>query len=193
MHDIEPHFQWRDEYIASEDPRSPFYGREYDEFRFTQKVYNYFIHPQWDEFGSNTLYLKVLFVDYDEGFTIIELIGEWNDILYNDIMFLKRELIDPLLEEGVSKFILIAENVLNFHGDDDSYYEEWYDDVRDEGGWIAFLNLLGHVEEEMRATGVDHYASFGKHYNNVNWRPHKPQQVFEAVDSLVQTGTKRLF
>jgi hypothetical protein len=65
MHDIEPHFKWQNEYISSEDKLSPFHGRIYDEFRFTQKIYNYFIHPQWDEFGSQTLYMKILFVDYE--------------------------------------------------------------------------------------------------------------------------------
>ena len=75
MHDIEPHFHWRDHYIASEDRYSPFFRRQYDEFQYTLKVYNYFIHPQWDQFGSTTLYGKVLFVDYDEGFAILELIG----------------------------------------------------------------------------------------------------------------------
>lgn len=48
MHDIEPWWGWRDEYVAEKDSRSPFYGRTYDEFTFTNKVYNYFIHPQWD-------------------------------------------------------------------------------------------------------------------------------------------------
>ncbi|MEJ7675142.1 MAG: hypothetical protein WKF59_21170 [Chitinophagaceae bacterium] len=41
-----------------------FYGREYSEFDFSQTVYNYYIHPQWDEFGSSTLYIKVLMADY---------------------------------------------------------------------------------------------------------------------------------
>ena len=54
-----------------------FYGRQYDEFKFTNKIYNYFIHPQWDDFGSATLYAKILYVEYDEGYAVIELMGEW--------------------------------------------------------------------------------------------------------------------
>jgi len=69
MHDIEPHYNWRDHYIASEDHRSPFFQRVYNEFQFSQKVYNYYIHPQWDNFGSQTLYLKILFVDYEMGYS----------------------------------------------------------------------------------------------------------------------------
>ncbi len=36
------------------------------------------------------MYLKVLMADYDEHYAIIELIGEWNDAIENDIMELKR-------------------------------------------------------------------------------------------------------
>ena len=61
MHDIEPWWGWRDEYTAENDPKSPFYGREYNEFLFTNKIYNYYIHPQWDFFGSETLYLKLIY------------------------------------------------------------------------------------------------------------------------------------
>lgn len=193
MHDIEPHYHWRDEYTAEEDSRSPFFGRQYDEFQFSQKVYNYYIHPQWDAFGSSTLYLKILFVDYIEQYAIIELIGEWNDCLHNDIMFLKREIIDTLMQEEVFKFILICENVLNFHGSDDSYYEEWYEDVRDEDGWICLLNILPHVEDEMLDTQLQSYIHFGGPLNDVNWRPQKPKVMFEAIEGLLQQATKRLY
>lgn len=192
MHDIEPHFKWQDEYISSEDKRSPFHGRIYDEFRFTQKIYNYFIHPQWDEFGSQTLYMKILFVDYEEGFAIFEFIGEWNDCLHNDISFLKREIIDQMIPQGISKYILLCENVLNFHGSDDCYYEEWYDDVKEEDGWIIFLNTLKHVEEEMQDTRLQQYVNFGAQFNEVNWRPHKPKHLFEALEALLHGDIKRL-
>ena len=81
MHDIEPYYSWRHLYIASEDKKSPFFGRQYSEFEFTHAVYNYLIHPQWDEMGSATLYLKVLYANYETGFAVIELIGEWNDAI----------------------------------------------------------------------------------------------------------------
>ena len=192
MHDIEPHFKWRDRYIASEDDQSPFYGSTYDEFGFTHKVYNYFIHPQWDEFGSATLYMKLLFTDYEEGFAIIELIGEWNDTLHNDIKFLKREIIDVLLANHIYKFVLICENVLNFHGSDDCYYEEWYEDVCEENCWICLLNTLDHVEQEMKDTRLQYFINFGKQYNTLNWRIQKPEYVFKAVETIVHGDVKRL-
>ena len=98
MHDIEPHYSWRHLYIASEDSRSPFYGREYSEIEFSNTIYDHFIHPQWDQIGSSTLYIKLLYVSYENGFCIIELLGEWNDCLYNDIMYLKRNIADALIE-----------------------------------------------------------------------------------------------
>ncbi len=192
MHDIEPYYHWREHYVADQDDQSPFYGRKHSEFQFTQKVYNYFIHPQWDYFGSNTLYLKVLYANYEEQYAIIEFIGEWNDCLTNDIMYLKRDVIDPMIKSGISKFILICENVLNFHGSDDCYYEEWYDDVKEEDGWICFINTLQHVEEEMHDTHIQYFVNFGEVFNDLNWRPHKPKIFYELINKMVHGQIRRL-
>lgn len=193
MHNIEPHFNWRPVYIASEDKRSPFFGRKYSEFHFTHKLYNFYLHPQWDEFGSSTLYCKVLFADYDDGCALIEMIGEWNDTLHNDIMFLKRNVIDPMMRKGIYKFIFFCENVLNFHGSsDDDYYAEWAEEVHEEGGWITFLNTRQHVMEEMHDFRLQHYVHFGDDYNDINWRTQKPPIVFQLIDALVGGRIKRL-
>lgn len=193
MHNIEPYYSWREKYIASEDERSPFYGREYSEFQYSKKIYNYFIHPQWDHFGSQTLYLKILFADYDKEFAILELIGEWNDTLHNDIMFLKREVIDPLIEQGIYKYVLICENVLNFHADDNCYYEEWWDDVKEEGGWISMLNIHSHVEDELGDAQINYYVNFGSPFNEVNWRPLKPNLIVEAIELQIFNQAKSLW
>ena len=183
MHDIEPYYNWRDYYIASEDERSPFFGREYSEFEFTNQIYNFAIHPQWDYFGSPTLVLKILYTDYDNGFAIIETLGEWNDCLHNDIMFLKREIIDEMIPEGINKFIVIGENVLNFHSSDESYYEEWFEDVED--GWIAFVNFRPHVLHEFMAANLDCYFISGGELEDLNWRTFLPQNLFQFIDRLV--------
>ena len=192
MHDIEPHFKWRNNYIASEDTKSPFYNRVYNEFSFTNKIYNYFIHPQWDEFGSPTLYMKILFVDYDERYAIIELIGEWNDTINNDVMFLKRKIIDDLARFDIDKYVLICENVLNFHGSDNCYYEEWFDDVKESNGWMCFLNMHDHVEDEMVSTMIHHYVNIGGELNDVNWRRCKPKQLVQLVETIMNNSTKQL-
>lgn len=184
MHSIEPYFAWRDLYTAEEDEHSPFYGREYSEFEFSNTIYNYMIHPQWDEFGSATLYMKVLFTDYDQHFVIIELIGEWNDALYNDIMVLKREIAEHFSHEGIKHFIIIGENVLNFHYSDESYYEEWYEDVED--GWIAFINFSPHVLSEMKRTRIDWYAHWGSELDKLPWRTFKPEQLYEKVNGIIR-------
>lgn len=192
MHDIEPYYKWREYYIASDDRESPFYGKTYDEFTYRNKVYNYFIHPQWDDFGSLTLYSKLLFVDYDEGIAMIELIGEWNDGIGNDVMFLKREIIDHLLRRDISKFIIFCDNVLNFHGDDDSYYEEWYEDTSDEGGWVTFVNVQDHVLQEMENSRLQYYVNLGPSYNNINWRHKAPILAIGQVLSAMNSATKQL-
>jgi hypothetical protein len=183
MHTIEPHYNWRHLYIASDDARSPFYGREYSEFEFTHSIYDHFIHPQWDEMGSATLYIKILYVHYEKGYCIIELIGEWNDCLYNDIMFLKRNIADVLIEKGINKFILIGENVMNFHASDNDYYQEWFDDIGD--GWIACINFREHVVNEIMRSHIDYFMAMGGSLNNVIWRNNTPVQVYEKINSLI--------
>ena len=171
--------------MASEDPYSPFFEREYSEFEFTSKIYDHYIHPQWDQFGSQTLFLKVLYCHYEQGFAVIELMGEWNDLLYNDIMFLKREVVEPMMDQGVSKFILIGENVLNFHFSDDSYYEEWFEDVNDADGWIALMNLRDHVAADISSANIDSYFVMGGKLNEMKWRTLNPDQLFESIERQV--------
>ena len=182
MHELEPFYNWQHLYIASEDEESPFYGTEYSEFEFSKTVYNYYIHPQWDDFGSNTLYLKILYVDYDKAFAVIEFIGEWNDALYNDIMYVKREVIESMIGNGINKFILIGENVLNFHGSDDCYYEEWFQDVED--GWIAAINFRPHVMKEMERFNIDSYLLTGGELNELIWRSSNPIELLMRIEKI---------
>jgi hypothetical protein len=187
MHEIEPFYLWRDDYIAAEDERSPFYNTEYSEFYFDKQLYNFLIHPQWDDLGSNTIYLNVLYTDYDSNYTIIEFIGEWNDAIGNDIMLLKREILELMIDEGINKFILVGENVLNFHSSEDSYYEEWFQDVED--GWITGINFQQHVIDEFRNGNIDYYINFGGQLDDLAWRTLKPLQLFKKVEEIL---TKRL-
>lgn len=183
MHFVEPYFEWRNHYIASEDPASPFYGQEYSEFEFEHSVYNFCIHPQWDSIGSPTLFIKILFVEYNEGYAIIEMIGEWNDAIENDIMTLKRDIIEDLIHEGINKFILIGENVLNFHYSDDCYYEEWFDDIED--GWIAGVNFHEHVTDEFKNANIDEYIAIGGELEELEWRTYTPFQFYKKVNQII--------
>jgi hypothetical protein len=192
MHDLEPYHQWRDQYIAANDPKSPFYGRVYNEFSYTTKIYNYYIHPQWDSFESTTLFAKILFADYDQSYAMIEFIGEWNDALHEDMMVLKRKILEPMMDAGISRFIFFCDNLLNFHANDDDYYQELYEDLEDmyPRGWVVYVNTHLHVEEEMQSAKLDRYVHIGEQYVELPWRGHKPHHCFEMIEQIYENRTK---
>ena len=188
MHDIEPFYNWDKYYDSAQDEQSPFYGKEYNFDLYSENIYGYYIDPAWDFIGSETLYVKILYADYDEGYIIIEMIGEWNDTINNDIMMLKRNIVDHFLDYGINKFILIGENVFNFHGSDDSYYEEWATQVNedfDEPGWVAAINFADFVVNELYNYNIHHYLFAGEEYNVLNWRTLHPAQLKERVSYLI--------
>ncbi len=179
MQNIEPFYNWRHVYIADEDPKSPLYKRTYSEFEYSMQVYNYYIHPQWDDIGSATLYLKILFVDYEQHYAIIELIGEWNDAIENDIMTLRRNITDYLYRSGIYKFIFIGENVLNFHSSDDSYYEDWHEQLEDDNGWVVILNFPQQSMHDFKKARITNYIEV---LALPQWRTLKPEFIFGLVD-----------
>ncbi len=183
MHELEPYYNWRHIYTSETDEQSPFYGRVYSEFEYSNTIYNYYIHPQWDEFGSRTLYLKILMADYDEQYAIIELIGEWNDAIENDIMQLKREVIDHLMQRGIIKFILITDNVLNFHSGDKDYYQEWFEEVTDEMGWAVIINMPEATQHDFKKAKLHRYIEL---MEISNWRVFKPFHLFKKIDEQMQ-------
>ena len=185
MHNIEPYFNWSKYYSSNKDPKSPHYQAEYNLTQYENTIYGYYIHPLWDYIGSETLYIKILFVDYTQKFAIIEFLGEWNDALHNDIMHLKRNIIDLMTHENIRYFILIGEHVLNFHGSDDCYYEEWFEDVNDDDGWIALVNFRDHVLEDFSKAYIDQYFVSGGNLNEVNWRTQHPHQFYEKISASV--------
>jgi hypothetical protein len=102
-------------------------------------------------------------------------------------MVLKRDVIDPMIKEGIQKFILVGENVLNFHASDELYYEEWFEDVED--GWIAMINFRSHVLKEMKQAGIDSYVAEGGELSELSWRKKGPDKLFAQIDAVV---TRRL-
>lgn len=187
MHSIEPYLNWLKYYDPAFDSNTPYYGKIYNFDYYSNTIYGYYIDPGWDEIGSETLYIKILFADYNIGFMIIEFIGEWNDAITNDVMYLKRNIIDKMVRKGITKFVLIGEHVLNFHGSDDCYYEEWFEDIED--GWIAAVNFREFVLDEMKQFNIDTFINSGGSLQIENWRTMKPLQFFKLIDSLI---TRRL-
>nr|WP_262909638.1 hypothetical protein [Niabella pedocola] len=165
--------------MSEEDERSPFYGVEHSQFEYKDAVYNYYIHPQWDYFGSRTLYLKVLMADYEEGYAIMELIGEWNDAVENDIMTLKRDVLEVFMNEGIYKFILIAENVLNFHSGDRDYYEELHEELSDAEGWIVCLNMPSQTQYDFKQAKLNQFIELMEIHN---WRVYKPYHLYKKIN-----------
>jgi hypothetical protein len=182
MHQIEPFYNWHYIYRTEDDKLSPFFEKQYNEFQFSQTIYNYYIHPQWDFFGSRTLYLKILMVDYDQRYCIIELLGEWNDAIENDIMTLKREIAEHFMSNSIYKFIFIGENVINFHSGDKDYYQEWFEEVTEEQGWIALINLHEVSANEFRKTRLEAYIPL---FTIPEWRTFKPHHLYNNIDRLM--------
>ncbi|MFM7672636.1 MAG: hypothetical protein ACKO6Q_08615 [Bacteroidota bacterium] len=178
MHLLEPFYNWLHQYVSEEDLRSPFYGQEHSEFEYSHTIYNYYIHPQWDQLGSKTLYGKVLMADYEEGYVVLELIGEWNDAVENDIMTLKRNVLEPFMAEGIRSFILIGENVLNFHSDISDYYEELAEELADMGGWIVCLNMPDATSREFQQAGLPKFLPL---VDLFDWRNYKPIHLFSKL------------
>ena len=183
MQDLEPFYNWEKYYLVEEDELSPFYGTSYDLTMYSTAIYDHYIHPKWDSIGSETLYIKILYTNYDQRYTIIEMFGEWNDAIHNDIMHFKRNVIDLMVKAGINQFIIIGENVLNFHGSDDCYYEEWFEDV--EEGWIAAINFQYFVEDQWKKFGLDSYINYGGTLDVINWRTLTPLQVYEGIRNLI--------
>lgn len=184
MHTIEPYFNWRNLYIASEDEKSPFYKYTNNEAFYSHAVYNYYIHPQWDFFDAATLFCKILFADYSKKFVIIELMGEWNDCTHLDIKYFKRNVLDKLLDEGINNFILIGENVYNFFATTDGYYEEWYEEL--EGGWIFAINFHQHVINEIKNFNLHFYFTIDEDMIFENWRTFTPFELYTKISKTFQ-------
>jgi hypothetical protein len=184
MHEIEPYHNWLKYYDSATDERSPFHGKEYNYDVYSETIYGYYIDPAWDFMGSETLYIKILYADYTEGYSVIEFIGEWNDAINNDIMHLKRNVIELLQHEGINKFILIGENIMNFHGSDDCYYEEWFEEVED--GWIAAVSFPPFIQDEFRKYHIDQYINMGGTLQIDRWRTMQPQMFYDVVRGLIQ-------
>jgi len=87
--------------------------------------------------------------------------------------------------QGINKYVLIGENVLNFHHSDDCYYEEWFEEVNDEDGWIALLNFREHVLEEFQEANIDSYFVMGGQLDEFAWRTLQPQHLYTRIEALV--------
>ena len=94
-------------------------------------------------------------------------------------MELKREVLDKLMAEGIVKFILIAENVFNFHSGDKDYYEELYDELSDEDGWAVLINFNPAAQHDFLLRKLNRYIEL---MEISAWRTYKPEHFFQFID-----------
>ncbi|MEL6255990.1 MAG: hypothetical protein AAFR87_28555 [Bacteroidota bacterium] len=183
LRDIEPFYGWLELYNHEKDQNSPFHAIEHNLFYFDRSVNSIPAHPLWDDIGSESLLVKILFANYQEGYAIIELFGEWNDLFDNDYRLLAENCLSYLIDNGINKFILICENVFHIYLEEDDYYRAVEDELED--GWIFALRLRKELKEEMRAYGISQYLYWSDKTDALNWRTLKPNQLYEAIYSLL--------
>jgi hypothetical protein len=189
MHELVPFNGWKNHYDLNNDVDSPFFNNQgAPENGYYHRMYDFIIHPDWDYIGCETLFAKLLFIDYSQGYAIIELLGEWNDALNNDIMEFKRRIIDALISQRIDKFLMIGDNLLNFHGYEDYYYQEWNEEIND--GWIVFMNVRDQIVQELKNCHLTKYIWFGPSFNLTFWRTQDPLALCQRVNEKITLSIK---
>ncbi|MEO0898513.1 MAG: hypothetical protein AAFY71_19020 [Bacteroidota bacterium] len=184
LHHIEPFYGWLSWYNHEMDENSPFHEEEHNLFFFDKSINNIPAHPLWDDFGSESLLVKIQFADYKEGYAILEMFGEWNDLYDNDFKLLSENVLGLLIDAGIDKFILIAENVFHAYLDADDYYAAMQEELGD--GWISMLRPREGVKEDMEEYGIDQYFYFNPVIDEIPWRKLKPFQLYFLVQDRMQ-------
>ena len=83
----------------------------------------------------------------------------------------------------INKFILIGENVLNFHYSDECYYEEWFEEIDD--GWISMVNFHKHVVDEFKNINLDQFLISGGELDELDWRTYTPVQFCNKISNII--------
>jgi len=113
-------------------------------------------------------------------YIVMENMGEGNDAIENDIMTLKKDVIEHFSDQGINKYILIAENVLNFHGSDREYYEEWREELQEDDGWAVLLNMPEQTQYDFKKLRLERYLEL---VDLPDWRIYKPIHLFRKIQS----------
>jgi len=94
-------------------------------------------------------------------------------------MTLKRDVLEVFMNEGIYKFILIAENVLNFHSGDRDYYEELHEELSDADGWIVCLNMPTQTQYDFKQAKLNQFIELMDIHN---WRVYKPYHLYKKIN-----------
>jgi hypothetical protein len=77
---------------------------------------------------------------------------------------------------------MIAENVLNFHSSDDSYYEEWKEQLEDDHGWVVLLNMPEQSKYDFKKARLTNYVEM---MELPQWRTMKPEIIYQLIDNIM--------
>ncbi len=182
LHHIEPFYGWLAWYSHDQDERSPFHEVEHNQFYYDRSINQIPAHPLWDDFGSESLLCKILFADYEKGFAIIELFGEWNDLFDNDFKLFAENCLTYLVDHGIDRFVLICENVFHIYLDQTDYYDAMLDELG-ESGWMCLLRTRQQVKEDLDEYGVSAFFYQSERLDQIPWRRLKPAQLFALIES----------
>lgn len=181
---IEPFYGWLPLYSHERDSNSPFHAVDHNLFQFDRSINRIPAHPLWDDFGSESLLVKILFANYQEGYAILELFGEWNDLYDNDFKLLSENCLALLVEHGITRFILICENVFHGYFESDDYYEAMQEQLED--GWLVAMRLRPGMQEEMMEYGINSYFFWSPLLDQLLWRKMKPAKLFREVSKRLE-------
>jgi hypothetical protein len=183
--EIVPFGGWLHWYNPVADSHSPFQPPGEDE----RYIYTFRAHPAWDSIDSESLLLKILYADYSNGYAVIELLGEWNDLFENDFRLLVQNCLEVLEQAGITRFVLICENVFQAYFQDTEYYEAFQDVLMENEGWIFLLRIRNDVLQELNRYGLDQYFYWSEELQYIAWRKLHPAKLFQLVNRVVNRGT----
>ena len=66
-----------------------------------------------------------------------------------------------------------------FQASDDCYYEEWFEEVTDENGWIVALNMPEATQYDFRKRKINYFIEL---MEMPNWRVFKPEHLFMRIN-----------
>jgi len=69
--------------------------------------------------------------------------------------------------------------VLNFHSGDKDYYQEWYEEVSEENGWIVALNMSEATQYDFKRRKLNYYIEL---MEIIEWRTYRPYHLFKKID-----------
>ena len=183
FHDIEPFYGWLNLYNHEDDPRSPYHEVKHNQFYYDRSVNEMPAHPLWDTIGSESLLIKILYANYESGYAIIELFGEWNDLYENDYKLFAENCLTYLIDQGINRFVLICENVFHAYFESDDYYDAVQEEL--EEGWISLIRPRPNVLEEIEAYHLTSYFYHSPLLDDLQWRKLKPFQLVDLIESRI--------